>query len=177
MKKILSDITMGGLFLLMLISAQSAFSASSMAAADQKIISHKLHTSALTSSKLQKSTPSSLPKKFPENASLFEAVAMPATSGIKSYKQWKSDQIQAAIHRVVAAKIIIQKAPVPRAHQQLAVEQLGLNAAKSLTLKDYIAMYLGTQANRQLAMAEGAKLLSPDEVQTVLEELATPARR
>jgi hypothetical protein len=175
MKNIFSDIAMGGLFLLILMAAHSAFSASSLASADQKIDIHKFQASILKKNRTPE--PKSPKKIFPEKPLHIESATTSASSRIKSYKQWKSDQIQAAIHRVVVAKIIVQKAAVPKAHQQLAIEELGLNAAKSLTLKDYIAMYLGTQPNRQMALVEGAKLLSPDEVQMVLQELASPTLR
>jgi hypothetical protein len=182
MKNILSDIVMGGLFLLTLIAAHTAFSANALPIEHQKWIKKETPvTSTAADFPAQQNIRSNLkvsPVLKKDSAPSAEnTVSSSNLISIKSYKQWKSDQVQAAIRRVVAAKIMAQKAPVPTAHQQLAIEELGLNAAKSLTLKDYIAMYLGTQPNRQMALVEGAKLLSPDEVQTVLEELAAPTRR
>ncbi len=187
MKNIFSDIAMGGLFLLTLIAAHTAFSASTIPSLSQhpqqverSSSGHLKKISSLSPTKDQR-TSISHAQKSKENIDHAPAPSSTENTSkstpIRSYKQWKSDQIQAAIQRVVAAKIVVQKAPIPRAYQQLAIEELGLNTAKSLTLKDYIAMYLGTQPDRQFALIQGAKLLSQDEVQTVLEELAAPTRR
>ena len=182
MKNIFSDIVMGGLFLLTLIAAHTAFSANSLPLDHQKIMKNESAASSTlptvpSDQNVRNNLKPSADLKKDSTATIENSASSSNLISIKSYKQWKSDQVQAAIRRVVAAKIMAQKAPVPTAHQQLAIEELGLNAAKSLTLKDYIAMYLGTQPNRQMALVEGAKLLSPDEVQMVLEELVAPARR
>lgn len=130
-----------------------------------------------------------------------QVVAAPApTSQFKSYREWKTDQIQDAQGKVTQLKTQIDQrkqsrtvaqgtdpnlairkgteaqsgadAAVERLEKQLQQEQYDLEIAKDLSVTDYFVGYLTKVQDKKSAINEVAGKLSPEEVAELMTAYA-----
>jgi hypothetical protein len=99
------------------------------------------------------------------------------TSGLKSFREWKSEKIQASLAQVdqttrklqdLKTRPQVSKAAVENTEQQLAQEEWNLEIAQDLSVTDYLVLYLAQQGVSG-KFNEAASKLTPDETAQVLE--------
>lgn len=100
-------------------------------------------------------------------------------STLKSFREWKSEKIQASLSQVdqttrrlqdlrFRAQTAVQKSALENLEQQLSQEEWNLEIAQDLTVTDYLVLYLSGQ-NISGKFNEAAAKLTSDETAQVLE--------
>ncbi|MBX2996277.1 MAG: hypothetical protein KF681_15735 [Bdellovibrionaceae bacterium] len=120
-------------------------------------------------------------KSNPQAAAKLVALKAQAkpVSTLKSFREWKSEKIQASLAQVdqttrrvqdlrLKAQSPAQKNALENVEQQLSQEEWNLEIAQDLTVTDYLVLYLASQ-NVSGKFNEAAGKLTSDETAQVLE--------
>lgn len=112
-----------------------------------------------------------------------------AAGSVKSYREWKSEQIQHVKVRIGSAKTLLRgrksdpnlkrtaglegrDQETLRLENQLRNQEMELQYAQELTVSDYFAGYLAKMGDRKTAYKQVASKLSPDEVAELMNAYA-----
>lgn len=122
---------------------------------------------------------------------LWAAPGGPAT-GIKSYREWKTDRVVEAQGRLEQVRVRMETRRIDpnvakaqtgtlegrdpetaRLEFQLRQEAAALETARELTVSDYFAGYLTKMSDKRSAFKEAAGKLTPEEVAELMAAYAT----
>lgn len=112
-----------------------------------------------------------------------------AATGVKSYREWKNEQIQHVKIRIGSARNALRgrkhdpnlkrhaglegrDSETSRLENQLRNQEMELQFAQELTVSDYFAGYLAKMSDRKAAYKQVAGKLSPEEVAELMTAYA-----